>query len=60
MKEKAAELANSIKSAEPRTAEHNELRIQALDMIDDARKKLSAGDYLDVKRMLLDAMRVGV
>lgn len=57
LKEKAAALADAIRATGRYTTARGELAVQALDLIEMARRELPAEDYLTVKNQLLEALR---
>lgn len=57
LKEKAAALADAIRATGRYTTVRGELAVQALDLIEMARRELLAEDYLTVKNQLLEALR---
>lgn len=57
LKEKAAALADAIRATGRYTTGRGELAVQALDLIEMARRELPAEDYLTVKNQLLEALR---
>ena len=57
LKEKAAALADDIRATGRYTTVRGELAVQALDLIEMARRELPAEDYLTVKNQLLEALR---
>lgn len=57
LKEKADALADDIRATGRYTTVRGELAVQALDLIEMARRELPAEDYLTVKNQLLEALR---
>ncbi len=57
LKEKADALADDIRATGRYTTARGELAVQALDMIEKARRELPAEDYLTLKNQLLEALR---
>ena len=57
LKEKANALADDIRATGQYTTARGELAVQALDMIEKARRELPAEDYLTLKNQLLEALR---
>lgn len=57
LKEKADAMADDIRATGQYTTARGELAVQALDMIEKARRELPAEDYLTVKNQLLEALR---
>ena len=57
LKEKDAALADDIRATGRYTTVRGELAVQALDLIEMARRELPAEDYLTVKNQLLEALR---
>lgn len=57
LKEKADALADAIRATGRYTTARGELAVQALDMIEKARRELPAADYLTIKNQLLEALR---
>lgn len=57
LKEKAAALADAIRATGQYTTARGELAVQALDVIEKARRELPAEDYLTLKNQLLEALR---
>ncbi|OUP02641.1 hypothetical protein B5F36_10450 [Anaerofilum sp. An201] len=57
LKEKADALADDIRATGQYTTARGELAVQALDMIEKARRELPAADYLTIKNQLLEALR---
>jgi len=57
LKEKANALADDIRATGQYTTARGELAVQALDVIEKARRELPAEDYLTLKNQLLEALR---
>lgn len=57
LKEKANALADDIRATGQYTTARGELAVQALDVIENARRELPAEDYLTLKNQLLEALR---
>ncbi len=57
LQERAAALADDIRATGRYTTVRGELAVQALDLIEMARRELPAEDYLTVKNQLLEALR---
>lgn len=57
LQERAAALADDIRATGRYTTARGELAVQALDLIEMARRELPAEDYLTVKNQLLEALR---
>lgn len=57
LQERAAALADDIRATGRYTTARGELAVQALDLIEMARRELPAEDYLAVKNQLLEALR---
>ena len=57
LQERAAALADDIRATGRYTTARGELAVQALDMIEKARRELPTEDYLTVKNQLLEALR---
>lgn len=57
LKEKANALADDIRATGQYTTARGELAVQALDMIEKARREPPAEDYLTLKNQLLEALR---
>ena len=57
LQERAAALADDIRATGRYTTVRGELAVQALDLIEMARRELPAEDYLTGKNQLLQALR---
>ena len=57
LKEKADTLADDIRATGRYTTVRGELAVQALDLIEMARRELPSTDYLEIKRKLLEVLR---
>lgn len=57
LQERAKALADAIRATGRYTTARGELAVQALDLIEMARRELPAEDYLTVKNQLLEALR---
>lgn len=57
LQERAKALADAIRATGRYTTVRGELAVQALDLIEMARRELPAEDYLTVKNQLLEALR---
>ena len=57
LQERAAALADDIRATGRYTTVRGELAVQALDLIEMARRELPSTDYLEIKRKLLEVLR---